>query len=313
MITNNPADGFGTISVAAILAESARRTPDSIALIVDQDETTYASLWRETRAYAGALRARGIGPGDAVAVLIPNVPDFARVYYAILSLGAIVVPVHALLKAREIEYVLQDSGARMLICAAPLLTEGAAGAASAGIDLLTVMAPDDGALPRLEAEAAASEPIDTYVPCRPSDTATILYTSGTTGKPKGALGTHFALVEQTSVLLTSVMDFKPGDVLFGGLPLFHTFGQTVVLNTGLRAGATIVMMPRFSGEGALKLIARHNVNIFLGVPTMYVALLEAAKTVQVAPGRTAVRHLRRSVPAAGRHGQVPRRLRRGNP
>ncbi|KUM33564.1 long-chain-fatty-acid--CoA ligase [Arthrobacter sp. EPSL27] len=284
MNTTTPAEGFGTISVAAILAESARRTPDRTALIVGDEETSYAELWRGTCAYAGALRARGIGPGDAVAVLIPNVPDFARVYYAILSLGAIVVPVHALLKAREIDYVLRDSGAGMLICAAPLLTEGAAGAASAGVELLTVMAPDDGGpLPRLEAEAAAAEPITTYVPCRPSDTATILYTSGTTGKPKGALGTHFALVEQTSVILTSVMDFKPGDVLFGGLPLFHTFGQTVVLNAGLRAGVTIVLMPRFSGEGALQLLARHHVNVFLGVPTMYVALLEAAKTVDVQP------------------------------
>lgn len=284
MTNTNSADGFATISVAAILAESARRTPDSIALIAGEDETSYGELWRQTRAYAGALRARGIGPGDAVAVLIPNVPDFARVYYAILSLGAIVVPVHALLKAREIEYVLQDSGASLLICAAPLLQEGAAGAAAGGIDVLTVMAPDDDGLPRLEAEAAASEPIRTYVPCQPSDTATILYTSGTTGKPKGALGSHFALVEQTSVLLTSVMDFKPGDVLFGGLPLFHTFGQTVVLNAGLRAGVTVVLMPRFSGEGALNLLGRHNVNIFVGVPTMYVALLEAAKTVAVRPG-----------------------------
>jgi long-chain acyl-CoA synthetase len=283
MNTNTPEEGFGTISVAAILAESARRTPDRTALIVGEEETSYGDLWRETRAYAGALRARGIGPGDAVAVLIPNVADFARVYFAVLSLGAIVVPVHALLKSREIEYVLQDSGATMLICAAPLLKEGAAGAAATGTDLLTVMAPDDDGLPRLEAEAAAAEPIRSYVPCRPSDTATILYTSGTTGKPKGALGTHFALVEQTSVILTSVMDFQPGDVLFGGLPLFHTFGQTVVLNAGLRAGATIVMMPRFSGDGALQLMARHNVNIFLGVPTMYVALIEAAKATDVRP------------------------------
>lgn len=283
MTNNNSAEGFATISVAAILAESARRTPDSIALVVGGDEVSYGDLWRQTRAYAGALRARGIGPGDAVAVLIPNVPDFARVYYAILSLGAIVVPVHALLKAREIEYVLQDSGARLLVCAAPLLAEGAAGAEASGVGVLTVMAPEDGGFPRLEAEAAGAEPIRTYEPCRPSDTATILYTSGTTGKPKGALGTHFALVEQTSVLLTSVMDFRPGDVLFGGLPLFHTFGQTVVLNTGLRAGATIVLMPRFNGQDALKLLARHNVNIFLGVPTMYVALLEAAKTVSDRP------------------------------
>ncbi|MGX5715414.1 long-chain-fatty-acid--CoA ligase [Arthrobacter sp. MAHUQ-56] len=284
MTNNNSAEGFATISVAAVLAESARRTPDNIALVVGGDEVSYGDLWRQTRAYAGALRARGIGPGDAVAVLIPNVPDFARVYYAILSLGAIVVPVHALLKAREIEYVLQDSGTRLLVCAAALLPEGAAGAEAASVDVLTVMASDDdGGFPRLEAEAASAAPIRTYEPCRPSDTATILYTSGTTGQPKGALGTHFALVEQTSVLLTSVMDFRPGDVLFGGLPLFHTFGQTVVLNTGLRAGATIVLMPRFNGQEALKLLARHNVNIFLGVPTMYVALLEAAKTVPDRP------------------------------
>jgi len=283
MTNTNSADGFATISVAAVLAESAKRTPDSIALVVGEEQVSYGDLWRQTRAYAGALRARGVGPGDAVAVLIPNVPDFARVYYAILSLGAIVVPVHALLKAREIEYVLQDSGAKLLICAAPLLGEGAAGATASGIDVLTVMAPDDGGFPRLEAEAVDAEPIRTYEPCRPSDTATILYTSGTTGKPKGALGTHFALVEQTSTLLTSVMDFQPGDVLFGGLPLFHTFGQTVVLNTGLRAGVTIVLMPRFTGEDALKLLAKHNVNIFIGVPTMYVALLEAAKTVPDRP------------------------------
>ncbi|NUT72587.1 long-chain fatty acid--CoA ligase [Pseudarthrobacter sp. C4D7] len=288
MTNTSTADGFATISVAAILAESAKRTPDSIALVVGGDRVSYSDLWNQTRAYAGALRARGIGAGDAVAVLIPNVPDFARVYYAILSLGAIVVPVHALLKAREIEYVLQDSGARLLVCAAPLLAEGAAGASASGVDVLTVMAGDDGGFPRLEAEADAAEPIRTYEPCRPSDTATILYTSGTTGKPKGALGSHFALVEQTSVLLTSVMDFRPGDTLFGGLPLFHTFGQTVVLNTGLRAGATIVLMPRFNGPDALKLLAEHDVNIFLGVPTMYVALLEAAKTVPDRP--TALRY-----------------------
>src|SRR4051812_741649 len=148
MTNTNSADGFATISVAAVLAESAKRTPDSIALVVGEDQVSYADLWRQARGYAGALRARGIGPGDAVAVLIPNVPDFARVYYAILSLGAIVVPVHALLKAREIEYVLQDSGAKLLICAAPLLTEGAAGATAIGIDVLTVMAPHDGGLAR---------------------------------------------------------------------------------------------------------------------------------------------------------------------
>ncbi|NUL45208.1 long-chain fatty acid--CoA ligase [Cellulosimicrobium funkei] len=286
-MTNTPAnDGFGTISVAAILAESAARTPEATALIVGDEETSYGDLWDQTRAYAGALRDRGIEPGDPVAILIPNVADFARAYYAVLALGGIVVPVHALLKAHEIEYALRDSGARLLICAAPLLREGAAGAAAAGVDVLTVLAPEGAeSFARLETEAAEATPIRSYVPCRPGDTATILYTSGTTGKPKGALGTHFALVEQVHVLLTSTFDLRRGDMVFGGLPLFHTFGQTCVLNAGLRAGATVVLLPKFSGDAALDLLRTHDISVFFGVPTMYVALLEAAKTCSDVPQR----------------------------
>lgn len=112
-------DDFSTISLAAILAESAARRPRATAIIVGDEKTSYEQLWEQTRAYAGALRARGVGPGDPVAILIPNVADFARVYYAVLALGGVVVPVHALLKAGEIEYALRDSGARLLICAAP--------------------------------------------------------------------------------------------------------------------------------------------------------------------------------------------------
>lgn len=186
--------GFATMSVASILAESARRLPDNIALIFGDQQIDYATLWDETRAYAGALRARGIGSGDAVAVLIPNVPDFPRVYYAILALGGVVVPVHALLKADEIAYVLKDSGSKLLICAAPLLGEGAKGAALAGVDVLSVLLPDDKVadvpIPRLEDEARSAEPIDTYVPRDPFDTATILYTSGTIRHRPGADRQH---------------------------------------------------------------------------------------------------------------------------
>ena len=283
MGTEQANDGFGTISVAAILAESAARRADAVALIVGDESVTYAALWDQARAYAGALRDRGVGPGVPVAILVPNVADFARVYFAVLALGGIVVPVHALLKAREIEYVIRDSGAGLLVCAAPLLPEGEPGARAAGTPVLTVLAAEATAgLPRLEDAAADAEPIRTYVPRRPEDTATILYTSGTTGKPKGALGTHFALVEQVNVLLTSTFDLRAGDKIFGGLPLFHTFGQTCVLNAGLRAGATVVMLPRFTGAAALDLVRRHNIDIFFGVPTMYMALLEA---IRASPGR----------------------------
>jgi long-chain acyl-CoA synthetase len=276
-----------TASVAAILAESAARYPDDVAVIVGDHRTTYAELWSETLAYAGALRARGVTEGSRVAMLVPNVADFARVYYATLALGAVVVPVHALLKRREIEYLLQDSGAMLLVCAAPLLAEGAAGAELAGVDVVTVLAPadhDDHDGPdRLEALAAAAEPLDTYVPRDPFDTATILYTSGTTGKPKGAEGSHFALLEQVNTNLMSTFDMHRGDVLLGALPLFHTFGQTCTMNTGFRTGATIVMLPKFDGDAALSAMVEHGCEIFMGVPTMYMALLDAATRTDARP------------------------------
>jgi long-chain acyl-CoA synthetase len=212
---------------------------------------------------------------------VPNVPDFPRAYYAILALGAVVVPVHALLKAGEIEYVLRDSGAKLLICAAPLLAEGAKGAALAGLETLSVLIPDEqaGALPfaRLEDEAAAAHPIDTYVPRDPFDTATILYTSGTTGKPKGAEGCHFSLVEQVNVLAAGALDVTPDDRILGCLPLFHTFGQTCVMNLAFRVGAAVVLVPKFDGATALNLMNANQCTVMTGVPTMYIALLEAAK------------------------------------
>ncbi len=112
---------MATLSIASILAESAARHPGRTAVLLGEGRTTYAELWEQTRRYATTLRDRGIGPGDPVAVLIPNVTDFPRVYYAVLALGGVVVPVHALLRAEEIAYVIDDSGAKLLVCAGPLL------------------------------------------------------------------------------------------------------------------------------------------------------------------------------------------------
>ncbi|MGM7670686.1 AMP-binding protein [Microbacterium sp. A93] len=271
--------GFPTLSVAAILAESAVRHADRTAVHFAGTATTYRDLWDQTRAYAGALRDRGIGKGDRVAMLIPNVPDFARVYYAVLSLGAIAVPVHLLFKSEEIAYVLRDAEADLLVVAAPMLGEAVPAAQQAGVPLTTVLLPADAGieLPRLELEAAASEPIVRHVATGPLDPATILYTSGTTGTPKGAVGSHLSIIEQVHCTLIDAFDIRASDTVFGGLPLFHTFGQTAVMNIAFRVGAAVILLPRFDPDEALALMMTHQATVFTAVPTMYVGMLEAAR------------------------------------
>ncbi|MFJ4773843.1 long-chain fatty acid--CoA ligase [Streptomyces uncialis] len=267
-----------TLSVAAILAESALRRPEHPALVFDARKITYRELWDGARRYAAVLRERGVGPDDKVALLLPSTPHFPLAYFGVLAVGAIAVPVHALLRAEEIAYVLKDSGAVALICAAPLLAEGGRAAEAVGTPVLTVMAEEgDTHLPRLDALAARSTPIDRRTPRDPGDIAVILYTSGTTGRPKGALLTHLNVVMNVDTTMLSPFDFTADDILLGCLPLFHTFGQICGMNTCFRAGATLVLMPRFDGPGALDLMVREGCTLFMGVPTMYVALLDAAR------------------------------------
>jgi len=278
--------GNATISVATILAESAHRYPDKTAVIWagqtgPQARATYAELWRDAKAIAGALRARGVGRGDRVAILVPNVPDFPRVYFAVLAIGAVAVPIHLLFKRDEIAHVLRDSGAKLIVIGAPSLGEALPAAMEVGVDAVSLLLPeaakDLAPIPRLEALAAEAEPIERQEAMNPLEPATLLYTSGTTGVPKGAVGSHFSLVEQVNVSLIDLFDMGHDDVVFGGLPLFHTFGQTCVLNTAFRRGATILMLPKFEPAAALNAMAEHGATVFTAVPTMYVGLLAGAR------------------------------------
>lgn len=269
--------GHATLSVASILSESAVRHADRPALHFAGAQITYRELWDQTRAYAGALRARGIRRGDRVAIMIPNVPDFPRVYYAALAVGAVVVPVHLLLKHDEVVHVLKDSGADLLVAAAPVLAIAGPAAAEAAVPLVTVLAPTEADVRRLEAEAAEAEPIVRHEAVGPLEPATILYTSGTTGTPKGAVSSHLSIIEQVHTSLIDAFPFGDQDILFGGLPLFHTFGQTVVMNMSFRAGASVILLPKFEPEAALELMASLGATIFAAVPTMYVGMIEAAR------------------------------------
>ncbi|MFL6138352.1 MAG: long-chain-fatty-acid--CoA ligase [Frankiaceae bacterium] len=265
------------LSIASILAESAQRHPDKAAVIFADRPVSYATLWDQARRWATVMRERGVGPGDRVAILLGNTPHFPIAYYAVLALGGVVVPVHALLRAEEIEYALRDAEARLLICAGPLLGEGAKGAELAGVPVLAAMDGGDAAVERIDALAASAEPIAQLVMREPDDDAVILYTSGTTGQPKGAVLSQFNMVMNAVITATSVMEIADDDVVIGVLPLFHSFGQSCVMNSGFFRGATIVLMPRFDGAQALEQMIRHQVTLFVGVPTMYIGLLEAAR------------------------------------
>ncbi|MEV7225974.1 long-chain fatty acid--CoA ligase [Polymorphospora sp. NPDC051019] len=272
-----------SLSLATVLAESARRHPAKVAVVDGDTRVTYARLWHEARTYAAGLRELGVRPGDTVALLAPNVVDFPRAYYGALAAGAVVVPVHLLLTADEAAYVLRDSRADLLVCHGSQLAMGAAAAERAGIPLVTVgaVAPVPAQRPgtpvrRLEDLYAGLEPVPSYVSRGAEDPAVILYTSGTTGEPKGAVLTHLNLVMNAMVNVFDANDARPTDVVLGCLPLFHTFGQTVAMNGTFRIGGTLVLLARFTGPAALDLMVRERVDVFHGVPTMYIALLEAA-------------------------------------
>ena len=267
------------LSLATVLAEAARRYPGQTAVVDTGNRVNYQDLWAQARAYAAGLRELGIGPGDTVALLIPNVLDFPRVYYAALAVGATLVPVHLLLTPDEIAYVLRDSGSTMLVTHSSQLATAAAAAHQADVSLVTVGPVPVGltdAPPRLEDAAAAVEPLPTYVTRQAEDIAVVFYTSGTTGQPKGALLTHLNLVMNATVNVFDANDARTGDVVMGCLPLFHTFGQTVGMNGTFRLGGTLVLLARFTGEAAIDLMVKEKVTVFHGVPTMYIGLLEAA-------------------------------------
>ncbi|HTZ54516.1 MAG TPA: long-chain fatty acid--CoA ligase [Candidatus Acidoferrum sp.] len=253
-----------SLSLASILAESALRHPDRTALLAGSERISYAQLWEQARRYAARLRALGVRAGDRVGILLLNTPDFPRAYYGALALGAVVVPIHALLTPGEIAYILRDAGVKVLISGGPLLANANAGAAQDGVTVLEATLPSDA-------------PLDGLVARKDGDDAVILYTSGTTGRPKGAVLTQNNIVLNASVCVSDLFYLTADDVFLACLPLFHAFGQTCVMNAAFRAGASIVLMQRFEGNAALDLMIAHGVTVFAGVPTMYIALLEAAK------------------------------------
>jgi long-chain acyl-CoA synthetase len=268
-----------TLNLAVLLEESAKEKPEKPALILGDDVLTYTELRDAAKKFANALAGLGVESGDKVAVMIPNVPQFAVAYYGILNTGATVVPLNVLLKGPEVAYHLHDSDAAALVTWEGFFEEAQRGFEEAERCeyLIVVEEPDGEGAPEgtygfdelLADNSAEYEMAQTM----PEDTAVVIYTSGTTGRPKGAELTHFNMFYNAICNADKLLELREDDVEVAVLPLFHIFGQTCVMNAGIYAGNTVVLVPRFEPEVVLKAIQGTGVTIFTGVPTMYQYLL----------------------------------------
>jgi long-chain acyl-CoA synthetase len=254
-------------NVAGLMRDAAAAHGDRPAYKLDDLVLPWSAVDEASARLAGLLRARGLEPGDRVGLMLPNVPYFPIAYYGVLRAGGVVVPMNVLLKGREVAYYLTDPGARLLFAWHGFAEAADEGAREAGAEVIPV-APGE-----FEPLLGEAEPYREVANRADDDTAVILYTSGTTGQPKGAELTHANLDRNATVSVSTLLEMSERDVLLGALPLFHTFGQTVSMNCSTVVGACLTLIPRFDPGKALEIIERDQVTVFAGVPTMYTAML----------------------------------------
>jgi long-chain acyl-CoA synthetase len=271
------------MNLARLFTDTASAQPDRVALRLDEQTVSYRQLAEASERVAGLLTTHGVVRGDRVAVMLPNVPEFAFVYYGVLRVGGVVVPMNPLLKTREIAYYLSDSDARVIF-AWPAAADEVATALAETADATMIVVEPDSFASTLRDQDAVVPVVDRAA----DDTAVVLYTSGTTGKPKGAELTHGNLISNVEVTQSDLVQLTQGDVVFGGLPLFHSFGQTVTLNASMAQGATLLLLPRFDPAGAAGLMATYDATVFAGVPTMYAALLGLAEPPELSHLRVCI-------------------------
>ncbi len=272
-------------NLAGNLVATAQEHGDRPAVRLDDAVLSYDDLRGAAAAVAGMLVARGISPGDRVGLVLPNVPAFPVLFYGSLLAGATVVPMNPLLKAREVQYYLEDSGMSLVFGWDGSGEAVAEAAKTVGIDSVVV-----GAMGPSEDQIGDADPVTEPVERAEDDTAVILYTSGTTGQPKGAELTHHNLDTNARTTVETLIEVTTDDVVMGCLPLFHVFGLTCGLNAAVASGACLTLIPRFDAGKALSVIGRDNVTVFEGVPTMYAGMLhhDDAGSADVSSLRTCI-------------------------
>ena len=271
-------------NLADNLTKTAEQHPDRPAVKLDDTVLSYSQLQDGARRVAALLKSKGLKPGDRVGMVLPNVPHYPAIFYGAIAMGAVVVPMNPLLKGREVKYYLEDSGASLVFAWQDMAEEAGKGADAVGIECISV--EPTGFLELL----AQHEPDEEVVDRADDDNVVLLYTSGTTGQPKGAELTHHNMITNAATSAETLIEITENDVIMGCLPLFHVFGLTCGLNASVLKGACLTLIPRFDADKALEVIGRDQVTVFEGVPTMYAGMLhaEGAKDADMSSLRTCI-------------------------
>ncbi len=259
-------------NAASILHGAAERSPDAVAVRCGDATLSYAELERAAGRVAAAAVAHGLVPGDRVLLVGPTVPEWISAYYGLLGQGMVVVAANPMAAGAELEYFLEDSGAALALSLGDSDEKVRAAAEAVGRSYRSL---DPGSDFHPDPDAGRPVPI---AACGADDLAVLLYTSGTTGRPKGAMLSHGNLTA-TAEVFADAFRLTPDDGVLLCLPISHVFGQACILNAALRTGARVTLQPRFDATEALALIDRDGLSVFAGVPTMYNALLRTPEAV----------------------------------
>ncbi|RZL60528.1 MAG: hypothetical protein EOP81_20055, partial [Variovorax sp.] len=288
-----------TLTLGGALAGSAARYPDQVAIIDGQERITFAELDHRADALAHGLRDTGVQRGDRVAVWLTNCASWVACWVACSRIGAIVVPINTRFKTEEVHYILRHSDARALIMMdrfwnidflkmaremVPVLDSAKPGEIDCSElpELRSVIVWKDLGIPGTfnldqltERGAARMRDGATLPPAHPQDAIIIVYTSGTTGHPKGAMHSHIILRNVANI--SRWMHIEAGDVILGHMPFYHVAGAFTAVSAALLSGSALVTLPHWVVDEALEVIEREQVTIFGGIPTHFVDCLDSIR------------------------------------
>tara|TARA_B100001094_G_scaffold91719_1_gene87729 strand:- start:90 stop:1637 length:1548 start_codon:yes stop_codon:yes gene_type:complete len=276
-------------NLSIALEDNAQRIPNRLAIISEEKKISYKELNLLSNKVANLILDLGINPGDSIALQCPNISFFPIIYYGILKMGGVIVPMSILLKKKEISFILNNSKAKLLFFyqgdqTLNIVKEAVAGVKESPEIIQSILIENqelksfsNPLVKNLNSLIKDASSEFEYIPTNAEETAVVIYTSGTTGKPKGAKLTHSNLAWNSSITV-DLFDFKGDDIALTVLPLFHIFGQNCIMNAAVFAGISNVLLKRFDSNEVIRCIQKHSVTIFAGVPTMFWNLLNDLNT-----------------------------------